>query len=646
MEQPGGELKSYGSGISRYDSLPKLIQILFICVIIGTIGVAVYYRFHGTLFGILFDKTFYYFLMGTLGGSVFLILPARKNLQRLPWYDIAGATLLFGISMYFFASADRIIFTGVDFIPVPSTRNFVLGIIAILLLLEAARRTGGTAYFIVCILVGIYPLFAGHLPGILYGLQFTPDALAGAYVYSAEGMMGLPARVLGEILIGFLIFAGMLLATGAGEFFIKLAYCLLGRYRGGPAKVAVVASGFFGSLSGSIASNIVGTGSITIPAMKRLGYPAHYAGAIEACASTGGVLMPPVMGAVAFIMAEILGIEYATVIIAAFIPSVLYYLGLLTGVDGYAAKAGLRGLPREEIPSFKETLKEGWIFIFAIVFLVWGLLYMRWETITPYYAAALLVILSFANKKTALTPKRFAGAIVTIGTLLVQVTGIILPIGLILGGLQMPGMVGALTGAFVNLGGTSVILILLIGVVVCYLFGTMGMSTPAYVVLAVTMAPAVVSAAGLNTLAVHLFIIYYAMLASITPPVALGAFIGATIAGAPPMKTAWTAMRLGMVIYFIPFFFIFNPALVLQGPSVLETIYLLVLAIVGIIVLAAGVEGYLFKLGELRLWERPLLAIAGFLIAFPTLLSSAIGAALAAVLIFIFWKSRKRTVAT
>jgi len=230
----------------------------------------------------------------------------------------------------------------------------------------------------------------------------------------------------------------------------------------------------------------------------------------------------------------------------------------------------------------------------------------------------------------------------TVGTLLVQVTGIILPMGLILGGLQLPGMVGALTKAFVDLGGTSVWLMLLIGVAVCYIFGTLGMSTPAYVILSITMAPAVVQASGLNTLAVHLFILYYAMLASITPPVALGAFIAASLAGAPPMKTAWTAMRLGVVIYFIPFFFVFNPALVLQGGEPIKSLYFFTLAVVGIIVLAAGVEGYLFWVGKLRWWERPPLIAGGFLIAYPELLTSLIGGVATAVLIVVLLALRKR----
>jgi len=637
-------------GISRYTALPKPLRIAFMVLVSVTIMIAIYYRFHGTFAGLLYDKVFYYFIMATLGSCVFLIFPARKNLRKFPWYDMVAAVLLFGISMYFFSKGHRIMFIGMDFVPKPNDLHFALGVIVIILLLEAARRIGGISFFLTCIVIGTYPLYAGELPGILGGIQFDPYTLVGSYVFASEGIMGLPARVLGEILMGFLIFAGVLLASGAGDFFIKLAYSMMGRFRGGPAKVAVVASGFFGSLSGSIASNIVGTGSITIPAMKRLGYPAHYAGAIEACASTGGVLMPPIMGATAFIMAEILGIEYALVITAAFIPSILYYLGLLIGVDGYAAKADLKGLPREEIPNLWATLKDGWIFIFVIVFLVWGLLYMRWETITPYYASALLIVLvllrklwaSFRSRQMLLDPRKSVTTIGTVGTLLVQVTGIILPMGLILGGLQLPGMVGALTKAFVDLGGTSVWLMLLIGVAVCYIFGTLGMSTPAYVILSITMAPAVVQASGLNTLAVHLFILYYAMLASITPPVALGAFIAASLAGAPPMKTAWTAMRLGVVIYFIPFFFVFNPALVLQGGEPIKSLYFFTLAVVGIIVLAAGVEGYLFWVGKLRWWERPPLIAGGFLIAYPELLTSLIGGVATAVLIVVLLALRKR----
>ena len=242
-------------------------------------------------------------------------------------------------------------------------------------MLEVARRSGGLPFFLVVLLLGLYPLIADFLPGLLMGIPYDFDRTIEAHVFRAEGMMGITTKIVAEIILGFLVFAGILIATGAGQFFIDLANASFGRYRGGPAKVSIVASGFFGSLSGSIFSNIAGTGSITIPAMKKAGYPPHYAGAIEACASTGGVVMPPVMGAIAFVMAITIGVGYSTIMVAAIIPSLLFYFGLILQVDAYAARTGIKGMDKADTPSARKVLLRGWPFLSVLVFLVWGLLY-------------------------------------------------------------------------------------------------------------------------------------------------------------------------------------------------------------------------------------------------------------------------------
>jgi len=610
----------------RYDGLPRPIKALFILLTMVGIGLAVAFMFSISIHGKTLSNTGYYYLLFALFGSAaFLILPMRKKSKgKLPWYDLVIAAIAFAIPMYFFTSSFQI--QQVGWVPAPSNFIFTLALIYCFVMLEAARRMGGPIFLGLCVVLWFYPLYANHMPGILYGINYPFNHIVSFCTFGGEGIIGLPGRVMGEILIGFLIFAGMLMASGAGDFFLKLALGLLGKFRGGPAKVAVLSSGFFGSLSGSIISNIVSTGSVTIPTMKRMGYPAHYAGAIEACASTGGVLMPPVMGVVAFVMATITGIEYGTIIVAAAVPAALYYFGLLIQVDAYAAKVGLKGLPAEEIPSLKKTLKEGWPFIAVLVFLVWGLLYMRWEALSPYYASGLLFLLSFTSKRTMLTPRRLANAFKTMGQIITQTTALILPFAFILAGLVLTGTSSAFTSGLVALGGGNVVMILILGIVACYILGIMGMDLAAYIFLAISMAPALIQIGGLNVLAVHLFIIYYAMLAAITPPVAIGAFVGAAMAGASPMKTGLTAMRLGSVIYFIPLFFIFNPVLLLQG-SLVEASYLIVLCFLGILFIAGGLEGYLLKMGELKLWMRPLLVIGGLAIAYPEWISTGIGAA-------------------
>ncbi len=617
---------------TRYKSLPTPVKAIFLFLSTAGIGLAIFYLFAFTIKGkALLDVGYYFLIMAIYSCCALLVLPARKGVRGIPWYDLLLAFLSFGLCFYFFLHAEEIVRVGWTH---PSTLHFIMGVILWLLILEGGRRVGGTAYLAVCAILGLYPLFAPHMPGIFWGFGKPFVANIGSMVFTEAGLIGLPSKVLGEILIGFLLFAAVLIASGAGRFFLNIALAICGGYRGGPAKVAVISSGFFGSLSGSIFANIVATGSVTIPAMKRMGYPPHYAGAIEACASTGGVLMPPVMGAVAFVMCQFLGVSYATVLVAAVIPAVLYYLGLLMQVDAYAARAGLKGLPQEDLPPIKKTLKEGWHFIAVFIFLLWGLLYMRWEEMTPFYAVGVMLILSFFRKDTMMTPSRIVETLAQVGILISQTAAIIFPIGFVVAGLTVTGVSGSFAAGLVFLGGGNVYLTLLFGVFACYIMGMIGLSIVAYIFLAVTLAPAVMQLGQLNVIAVHLFIIYYSMLAAITPPVAAGAFLAAAIAGAPPMKTAFTAMRLGMVIYFIPFFFVFNPALVMQG-TLLEALYYSAFCVLGIVLLAAGMEGYLLKIGNLAWWERPLLVVGGFLITFPEWKSSLAGALLALIPITI-----------
>lgn len=626
--------------ITRYDSIPKAIKVIFLVLSTVGVGLFVFYMFGWNIRGyVLPSAGYYYLLYAAFAFCVFVGIPARKKDKgRVPWFDYVFAILGFGIPLFCFFHVKSIIEIG--WVPPPSPFHLALGLIFGLLALESGRRVGGRTFLALCVISWLYPLFADYMPGILWGISFDFPWTVGNFAFSTNGALGLPAQVMGEILIGFLLFAGMLMASGAGRFFLNLALCLLGRFRGGPAKVAVVASGLFGSLSGSAISNVVATGAITIPTMKRIGYPSHYAGAIEACASTGGVIMPPVMGAIAFMMAVITGIEYAAIIAAAFIPALLYYFGLLMQVDAYAARVGLRGLTREELPSLKQTLKEGWPFIAVLFFLVFGLLYMRWSALAPIYASGLMFVLSFNRKETMMTPRRIIETITVVGSLITQTMAILLPVGFILGGLVMTGVSGSITTELVALGGGSLIPVLLIGIGACYIIGCIGLGGIAYIFLAVTLAPALIRIGGLNPLAAHLFIVCYTIMGSITPPIGVVGFVAAALAGAPPMRTLLTSMRLGVVLIFVPFFFLFNPALVLQG-SITDTLYLFALCVVGIAILAGGLEGYLLKVGRLQLWQRPLLVAAGFMIALPGWTTSVGGAALAALVIAIILISRR-----
>ena len=608
---------------SRYAYLPKPLKVWFLVSTLFGVLLSVFYIFGFTVRGeAMLPTAYYYLLIASFSSNIFLLLPPRKKERRIHWYDMVFAALVVGISIYFATQAWYI--DNVGWVP-PTKFHFALAFVICLLILEGGRRMAGFIYLCVCLLFGAYPLFAKYMPGLLFGFSSSFVKTIGFHAFGSEGIIGLPSKIMGEILIGFLFFAGLLVASGAGKFFLDVAQAVLGRYRGGPAKVAVVSSGFFGSLSGSALSNVVSTGSVTIPAMKRMGYPAHYAGAIEACASTGGVFMPPIMGAVAFVMCAFLGIEYSTVILAAAVPSILYYIGLLMQVDSYAARSGIKGMPAGDIPSIIRTVRAGWPFIAILFFILWGLLYMRWEVKAAYYASGLLIILSYLVRETRMTPRKIVDAIVAIGTLITQSMAMIIPIGFIVAGLAVTGTSTSFTSGLIYLAGGNLYVILFIGMAVCYILGMAGLLVSAYIFLAVTLAPALVEVGHLNVLAVHLFIVYYAMLSALTPPVAVVSFLGASLAGADPMKTAVLSMRLGFVKYFIPLFFLFNPSLIFQGTFV-QGIYYFIVCTFGVVLIAAGLDGYLIGIGEIKVVSRLLLVIGGLFVAFPEWKTSVIGA--------------------
>jgi TRAP transporter 4TM/12TM fusion protein len=481
----------------------------------------------------------------------------------------------------------------------------------------------------------LYPLFAEHMPLFMYGQSVSFDRAIRAYVFGTQGLFGVTLKTVGDLLLGFIVFSAVLVHTGGAKFFLDLATALVGRARGGPAKVSVVASGFFGSMSGSVVANVAGTGAVTIPTMKAAGYSPRYAAAIEACASTGGVLMPPIMGAAAFLIAQILAIPYGEVVIAAVIPSLLYYVSLLLQVDAHAARQGLRGLVGT-VPAISNTCRTGWHFLFALAFLVFGLLYLRWSAQTPYYASAILVLLSIVQpKKRRLNWNGFIQLILEAGRLVAEILALLLAIGFVLGALSVTGVGYSFARDVVSLTGGNVALLLGLGFFASFILG-MGLTiTACYVFLAVTLVPPLV-AVGLNPLACHLFVMYCGMLSYITPPVALAALTAAGMAGSDPMRTGFLAMRLGVVIFFLPFFFVLNPAMIMQGPILLCLIHF-AFALAGILLLAASVEGYLIGIGVLHTRViRTLVFISGLLLAVPSWETKPIAALL--IVPIIIWQ--------
>jgi TRAP transporter 4TM/12TM fusion protein len=585
---------------------------------------------------VLLENRYLYLLLALFFSLTFLIFPAtaRAPRDRVPWYDATLFLLAVATPCYFAWHGLRILEEAWDF-KAPTTAVWV-GAVFWLLVLEGARRAGGTALFVLLLVLSTYPIYAGHLPGPIAGFSLSPADAVRYQTMSVEAILGIPMRVFGTLIIGFIVFGAALQATGGGRFFIDLSMAILGAFRGGPAKVAIVASGLFGSMSGSVVSNVLSTGVVTIPTMRRTGFRPEVAAAVEATASTGGTLMPPIMGATAFVMASILGIPYLQVAVAAAIPSFLFYASLFFQIDAYAARNGLRGLPREDMPSFWRTLRQGWFYLIAFGVLIFLLVSLRREAHAPFFATAALIVLAMLRRETRFAPATFVTFLADVGRILAELVTILAAVGLIIGALAVTGVAGTFSSDVIQLAGGSVFMLLLLGALACFILG-MGMTvTAAYVFLAVVMAPALIQA-GLDAVAVHLFIMYWAMLSFITPPVAIGAYAAASIARCSPMRAGLEAVRFGAVKYILPFFFVYNPVLVAQSGSLLDVTVASIAATLGVFLLAYALQGWVLGVGPLGATPagtvfRLLLVAAGLMLAAPELLTDLAGLALAVVI--------------
>jgi TRAP transporter 4TM/12TM fusion protein len=631
--------------VQRYRTISGPLRWIFILFSASGIFIAIYQLFHLEFLGVMVGDGYFYLLIAIFLPLLFLIAPRSKKLiseRRVPWYDLLFALLSFIGPMYLFVNAYKVIDKGWEIIP--PIHVYILGLILMVLVLEAARRAGGPAFAFICLLFASYALYAEHMPGLLEGYSCDLRRLVGFFTMGTEGVVGLPMKVVGNILIGYMVFAVALQSTGGGKFFLDIASSLLGGLRGGPAKMSIVASGFFGSISGSSISNVLTTGAITIPTMKRTGYPAHYAGAIEAAASTGGVLMPPIMGVTAFVMAEFLAIPYHIICIAAVVPSLLYFGGLFLQLDAYAGKANLKGLTKEELPSITKTLAGGWFYLAAMFFLIWALLYLHWDTLAPFWGSLILLIACNLKKESRLTWGKMIDFIEGAGKVLAELVALLCAIGTIIGALSLTGVAHSFSTEIISLARGNVGLLLLLGAITSFILG-MGMTiTACYVFLALILAPALVKS-GLYPLAVHLFIMYWGMASYITPPVALSAFAAAGLAGSDPMKTGFKAMQFGFVKYFIPFFFVLNPAIILHG-SPGDILISFSLVSISVISISYSLEGYLPKFGLIPIWMRTILFFGGLCVGFPWLQLRLIGIGfiLASLIVAVINKRGKRSV--
>lgn len=507
--------------------------------------------------------------------------------------------------------------------------DIAVGAVIIILVLEAGRRVLGWPMVILTAIFLVYGYVGPWMPGLLSHPGFSVRDIIEYISIDIRGIYGLPLGVVSTVVVLFIVFAAFLKLGGAGEFFIKLPMALFGGTRGGPAKMAVVGSSLFGTMSGSVVANVSGTGTFTIPLMKRTGYPPHVAGAIEAITSTGGCIMPPVMGAAAFIMAEILGVSYWNIVVAAFIPAVLYYVGIFAVVDLEAAKRGLSGLPKAELPPRLKTFKEGWFLLVPLAVLV----LMLSQRYSPLYASGVTIVLTvlvtFFSKEHRMGPRKIYDALALGMQGMILVTIICACAGMIIGIVTMSGVTLRLSSMLIALSHGHVFILLLLTMLACTLFGMGVPVTASYIFLAILVAPALVMI-GVNKLAAHLFIFHMASLSSITPPVAVGAYAAAAVAGTGPMKVAFTAVRLAIIAWVVPYIFVYYNSLLLMGTPGIITIDVIA-AIVGVCSFVILLVGYFVR--PLPIVPRTLFGVAGLGLLLPVWQISLVAAVLLAVLV-------------
>ena len=492
----------------------------------------------------------------------------------------------------------------------------IVGSILFLLVLEGLRRAvGWTLVIVVAVIVG-YAMIGHLVPGALQTREVAPHRLAVYLAFDPNGLLGLTLNVASTVVVAFVFFGQLLLRSGGADFFNDIAMSTMGHKRGGAAKISIVASGLFGSISGVVVSNIVATGVVTIRLMIQSGFRRSTAGAVEAVASTGGQIAPPVMGAVAFLMADILQKPYSEIVVAAIVPALLYYVSLFVQADLQAAKQNIKPLELDNVPSTRTVMSRGWVFILPFAAIVVALFWFNQPAETSALwggAAALLIGLTVGYGKTRMVLKDLWSAAVEAGRSITEIIMISAAAGFIIGVLNVTGLGFAATFALVDLGQGNVFLLLLISALVCLVLG-MGMPTVGvYLLLAVLIAPSLVQS-GVEPIAAHLFIFYLGMMSMVTPPIGIGAFFAAAIAKASPMETAWESMRFGWTAYIIPFLFVFSPALLLIGDPI-EIILAVVTAVIGVYAISAAFVGWLH--GPVYLGRRILIAMAGLALLLP-----------------------------
>lgn len=544
-------------------------------------------------------------LIGMLGIALvlaFTVFPAVRKTDRphIPWYDWIGIAVSAAVCIYVTVQYAYIF----DNLHSRPPEVVISAVIIIALVAEGLRRTAGNVLFVFMAFFILFGLFGHYVPGQFEGRNVDIDRMFLYIALDPNGLVGIPMVVSTTIVITFVFFGHLLEASGGSKFFTDISVALMGRYRGGSSKIAITASCLFGSISGSAVSNVVSTGVITIPMMKRGGYPPHVAGAIEAVASTGGQLMPPIMGAAAFVMAEFLQVPYSDVVLAAIIPALLYYATLFIQADLYAARHGITRVEENLIPERGRVFRAGWPFIIPFAVLIIALFNLNLRPDTSALTAALAVViigLGLGYDGVRMSFRAVLRSFSTTGIAVTQIVMIGAMAGIVIGVLNITGLGFALTQALIEMAAGNLFLLLVMAAIVSIVLG-MGMPTlGVYLLLATLVAPSLIEV-GVPPMAAHMFALYFGMLSMITPPVAIAAFAAATVANTEPMKTGFSAVRFGWSAYVIPFLFVVSPALLMDAGPV-EILIAGAAAVAGIWAVSVGIAGQLFAVltGPMRL---------------------------------------------
>ncbi len=626
--------------------MKKLTSFLAIALTAGVLALAAdLFRRVGI---VLYTEQYLAGLLALAMPLLFLYFAPNGKVREgaVAWYDILAAVVSSAMCVYVAVRFPALS----QLVPTPTWSGVIVGAVLGLLMLEGLRRTTGMALVIVTVAFFVLALVASQLPGDLAGISIPIKRLTFYIAWDSTAILGVPMKIITLVVMSFVFFGNVLFKAGGSDFFSDISVALMGRYRGGPAKVAILGSSLFGTISGSVVANVATVGVVTIPLMKRAGFKPHVAAAIESAASTGGQLMPPVMGAAAFLMAEFLQVPYADVALAALLPSILFYVALFIQADLEAARSGILPLDKSEIPKLATVLKAGWYFPVPFVVLIVALFWLGYQPETAALLAtvvlmALSLVFGFQGRRISLKDIGAMMRDTALSVLSLFMVGA--AAGVIIGTLNYSGVGFGLTLSLVHIAGGNLFALLVLAAIASIILG-MGMPTVGvYILLATLVAPALIQM-HIVPMAAHMFILYYGMLSMITPPVAIGAFAAANIAQADPMRTGYSAMRFGWTVFVIPFFFVFSGTLLLRGNPVMIAIDFTT-AVLGVWFLSAAMLGYSVR--RLDLFGRAYYTVAGICLLIPVGLVAEgrwinlAGACLAVFLFFWERMHRRRAVA-